>query len=161
MTMRLGTPNWDQYFLMIAEVVKLRSKDPNTQIGAVIVDSDNQIVATGYNDFPRAALNKAERFERPTKYDYMVHAEANAIFAAARRGVSLKGCKLYLVGPHFSCLDCARAIIQSGISEVHLPPPDYSNPTFKFRESEQLLTECGVKVVTYSTPLASPVWDET
>ena len=160
MTMRIGTPNWDKYFLMIADVVKLRSKDPNTQIGAVIVDDDNQIVATGYNGFPRGALNVAERFERPLKYDFFEHAERNAIYAAARRGVPLKGCKLYLVGKHFSCLDCARAIIQTGISEVHLPAPDYSNSTFKFGAAEALLKECGVEVVVYSDPLASPEWDD-
>lgn len=161
MTMRIGTPSWQNYFLQIAAVVKTRSKDPNTQIGCVIVDSDNQIVATGYNDLPRNARNVAQRFERPTKYDYMVHAEANAIFAAARRGISLKGCTLYLSGTHFSCLGCARAIIQSGISEVYLPTPDFNNTTHQFEESYNLLIECGVKVNVYSESVSVPVWDET
>ncbi len=158
---RLGVPGWDAYFLQIAEVVKLRSKDPNTQIGAVVVDEDNQIVATGYNGFPRGAQDVIERFERPMKYDYFEHAERNAIYAAARRGAALKGCRLYLSGPHFSCLDCTRAIIQTGIKEVFLPVPDLDNAVHKFDKSVELYRECGVKVNEYSGDISTPVWDET
>lgn len=156
---RIGVPSWENYFLQIAAVVAIRSKDPNTQIGAVIVDEDNQIAATGYNGFPRGAQNVISRFERPEKYDYFEHAERNAIFAAARRGVALKGSTLYLAGPHFSCLDCTRAIIQSGIRKVYLPKPDLENEVYKFGKSYDLYLECGVEVVTHEGSIPNPDWE--
>lgn len=143
-------PGWNDYFLTIAEAVGARSKDPSTQIGAVIVDDENQIVSTGYNGLPRGMVEDDPiLFERPSKYDYFEHAERNAIYAAARKGCSVKGCRIYLAGKHFCCLECARAIVQAGISEVFCPEPDFSNPTFKFDVALAILTECGVKV-TYT-----------
>lgn len=139
-------PTWDEYFLAIAEVVRTKSRDRETKIGAVIVDEDNQIVATGYNGFPRGVEYSDERLQRPAKYDFFEHAERNAIFAAARRGIPLKGCRLYLAGKHFSCLDCARAIIQTGISSVFMPEPDLSNAAYKFQTALNLFEESGVRV---------------
>jgi dCMP deaminase len=150
-------PTWDEYFLAIAEVVRTKSRDRQTKIGAVIVDEDNQIVATGYNGFPRGVSYSEERLRRPdpnhplgnmqeSKYDFFEHAERNAIFAAARRGIPLKGCRLYLAGKHFSCLDCARAIIQTGISSVFMPEPDLSNAAYKFQTALNLFEESGVRV---------------
>jgi dCMP deaminase len=84
--------NWTEYFLNIAETVKLKSKDRRTQIGAVIVGQDNEIVSTGYNSFPRGIDDEVEeRQQRPEKYYWIVHAEMNAILNAARIGVSTKG----------------------------------------------------------------------
>lgn len=139
-------PDWNEYFLAIAAVVATKSRDPNTKIGAVIVDEDNQIVATGYNGLPRGAVYLTERMDRAVKLDFFEHAERNAIYAAARRGIPLKGCKLYLAGKHFSCLDCARAIIQSGITEIFAPAPDLTNPVYKFQTALDLFEECGVRV---------------
>jgi deoxycytidylate deaminase len=83
--------NWTEYFLGIAEQVKLKSKDESTQIGAVIVGIDNEILSTGYNSFPRGMDDsKKERQERPEKYFWFEHAERNVIYNAARIGVSLK-----------------------------------------------------------------------
>lgn len=144
-------PDWHQYFLAIADVVRTKSRDPNTQIGAVIVDDDNQIVATGYNGLPRGAVYSPERLERPTKYDFFEHAERNAIYAAARRGIPLKGCRLYLSGTHFSCLECARAIIQTGIKAIYAPAPDLSNPVFKFQTALDLFGEAGVEVFIHGS----------
>ena len=144
--MTAAIPTWDEYFLAIAEVVRTKSRDRETKIGAVIVDEDNQIVATGYNGFPRGVEYSDERLTRPAKYDYFEHAERNAIFAAARRGIPLKGCRLYLAGKHFSCLDCARAIIQTGISAVFMPEPDMSNAAYKFQTALNLFEESGVRV---------------
>ena len=80
--------NWTEYFLNIAETVKLKSKDKRTQIGAVIVGRDNEIVSTGYNSFPRGIDDEVdERQVRPEKYYWIVHAEMNAILNAARIGV--------------------------------------------------------------------------
>ena len=103
----------------VAKLSSLRSKDPNTKVGACIVNSDNRIVGVGYNGLPfgcdddefpwtRQGDNEAE-----TKYPYVVHAELNAILNSIQ---SLKGCRLYV--SLFPCNECAKAIIQSGISEI-------------------------------------------
>lgn len=90
---------WREYFIQLAEVVKLKSKDEHTQIGVVIVGSGNEIISTGYNSFARGVKdNVNKRQQRPEKYYWFAHAERNAIYNAARIGVSTKGCRdvLYL-----------------------------------------------------------------
>ena len=110
--------NWIEYFLQIAETVKLKSKDQRTQIGAVIVGSDNEIVSTGYNSFPRGINDDIqERQERPEKYYWFEHAERNAIYNAARIGVSTLNTTMYMTCD-ISCADCARGIINAGISKI-------------------------------------------
>ena len=112
--------NWDEYFINIAEQVKLKSKDRKTQIGVVVVGKDNEIVSTGYNSFPRGINdNLNERQERPEKYFWFEHAERNAIYNAARIGVSTLGTTMYMTCG-MSCSDCARAIINSGVSKIVL-----------------------------------------
>ena len=112
--------NWDEYFINIAEQVKLKSKDNKTKIGVVIVGKDNEIVSTGYNSFPRGINDDVEeRQERPEKYFWFEHAERNAIYNAARIGVSTLGTTMYMTCG-ISCADCARAIINSGISKIVL-----------------------------------------
>jgi dCMP deaminase len=114
--------DWVNYFREIAEVVKTKSKDSATQIGAVIVGKDNEIVSTGYNSFPRGIDdNKIERQERPEKYYWMEHAERNAIINAARIGVSTKGTTMYLTCG-VPCCDCTRAIINAGVSQIYIYP---------------------------------------
>ena len=111
---------WDEYFINIAEQVKLKSKDKRTQIGVVIVGKDNEIVSTGYNSFPRGIIDDIkERQERPEKYFWFEHAERNAIYNAARIGVSTLGTTMYMTCG-MSCSDCARAIINSGVSKIVL-----------------------------------------
>lgn len=90
-----------------------RSKDPNTNVGAVIVDHAKSVVMTGYNGFAPGVEDTAERWQRPTKYDFVVHAEANAISRAARAGRSTEGCAMYVT--HYPCKDCAKLIISAGI----------------------------------------------
>jgi dCMP deaminase len=112
--------NWDEYFINIAEQVKLKSKDKKTKIGVVIVGKDNEIVSTGYNSFARGINDDVEeRQERPEKYFWFEHAERNAIYNAARIGVSTLGTTMYMTCG-ISCADCARAIINSGISKIVL-----------------------------------------
>ena len=112
--------NWDEYFINIAEQVKLKSKDKRTQIGVVVVGKDNEIVSTGYNSFARGINdNLDERQERPEKYFWFEHAERNAIYNAARIGVSTLGTTMYMTCG-MSCSDCARAIINSGVSKIVL-----------------------------------------
>lgn len=108
---------WDRYFMAMAEHAATLSKDQSTQLGCVIVGPDCEVRATGYNSFPRGINDDLpERQQRPIKYKFIEHAERNAIYNAARVGVSLKGCVLYCAWP--PCSDCARAIIQAGIREV-------------------------------------------
>lgn len=110
--------DWDQYFMGVAKLSALRSKDPNTQVGACIVNKNKRIVGTGYNGFPHNCednefpwCREGNYFE--TKYPYVVHAELNAIFNST---VVLEGCTLYV--SLFPCHECCKAIIQSGIKEI-------------------------------------------
>jgi len=145
--------NWTEYFREIATVVAKKSKDSKTHIGAVIVGKDKEIVSTGYNSFPRGLNdNLQERQERPEKYHWFEHAERNAIYNAARIGVSTKGCSLYL-SHWFPCVECTRAIIQSGITTLYCDPLDEkasnSNYNESFKRSIQMLREAGVELRYY------------
>jgi dCMP deaminase len=112
-----GSRSWDRYFMDIASLVSTRSKDLSTRVGAIIV-SERTILSTGYNGFPRGVNdNRVDRFERPEKYLWTVHAEENAIFNAARIGSKVDGSSIY-VTPLFPCGDCAKSIISAGIREV-------------------------------------------
>lgn len=103
-------------------LVASKSKDPSTKVGAVIVGEDDEILSIGFNGFPRGVREDLpERWERPEKYEWVVHAEENAILNAARVGTSLKGATLY-VGGH-PCASCAGSIVQAGISTVVCCPP--------------------------------------
>ncbi len=141
--------NWDEYFINIAHQVKLKSKDIHTQIGVVIVGKDNEIVSTGYNSFPRGindGLN--ERQERPEKYFWFEHAERNAIYNAARIGVSTLGTKMYMTCD-ISCADCARGIINAGIKEVifcHSEKPWPQVWIDSANRSKQMFLEAGITV---------------
>jgi dCMP deaminase len=111
--------NWDVFFLELAQfVAEKRSKDPSTKVGAVIVDEFNRIVSIGYNGFPRGVNDCPELYaNREEKYKRVVHAELNAILNAGR---SVAGCTLY-VWPLFTCNDCAKIVIQSGIGRIVYP----------------------------------------
>ena len=111
--------SWDTYFMSIAVLSGMRSPDPSTQVGAVIVDRDKVIQSVGYNGWPRgieAFADDDPRWNRPEKYFWMSHAEENAILNAGRIGVKLEGCSLYV--PIHPCAGCARMILQVGITEV-------------------------------------------
>ncbi len=126
---REGYISWDEYFMGVALLAAERSKDPNTQVGACIVDEDNRIVSTGYNGFPYGCSDDEYPWSREgkntedTKYGYVVHAELNAILNA--RGRSVVGTRLYVA--LFPCNECAKAIIQSGIREVVYLSDKYAN----------------------------------
>lgn len=145
--------NWTEYFLNLVEQVKLKSKDQSTQIGAVIVGNDNEVLSTGYNSFPRGLNdNVPERLERPEKYLWIEHAERNAIYNAARHGISLKGSTIYL-SSGVPCMDCARAIINSGIKKVYCKQVCTTKNKEMWEESQRkaqiMLSECGVEVIFY------------
>lgn len=110
---------WDEYFVGLLDGIRRKSKDKHTQHGCIIVGPNHEIRSTGYNSFPRGIDdNVPERFERPEKYLWMEHSERNAIFNAARVGVPLDGCTLYVSG--IPCIDCCRAIIQCGIKTIKI-----------------------------------------
>ena len=144
---------WTEYFLNIAEQVKQKSKDQSTQIGAVIVGEDKEVLSTGYNSFPRGLDDSLpERQERPEKYFWMEHAERNAIYNAARIGVSLKNSTIYLTSG-LPCMDCARGIVNSGIKTVYCKQICTTKNKDKWDESQkkslELLRECDVDVIYY------------
>jgi len=112
--------SWDQYFMNLVYLIAMRSEDPMTKIGAVIVASDKSIISTGYNGFPRGVKTTEERLQRPLKYSFVVHAEANALHLAGR---DCTGAKMYTQG--LPCTECAKAIIQRGISKIIIDK-DYS-----------------------------------
>jgi len=139
--------DWDNRFMNLASHISKWSRDPNRKIGAVIVGDDNTEKSIGYNGLPNNAdINKLDRYEKPQKYMWVEHAERNAIYKAGKNGVQLEGCKIYVT--YFPCVDCARAIIQSGIKEVCSPKPNFTHHRWgeSWKISQQMFKECGVKI---------------
>jgi dCMP deaminase len=119
MTKRSGYLSWDEYFMGVALLSAQRSKDPNTQVGACVVNPKNKIVGVGYNGFPTGCSDDQFPWAREgdflqTKYPYICHAELNAVIN--KISADLYGCRLYVA--LFPCNECAKVIIQSGITEV-------------------------------------------
>jgi dCMP deaminase len=138
-------------YLRLAEFqADLFSKDPNRKVAALVIDANYNIRSTGFNGFPRGFEEKNERWERPTKYDYVVHAEANSICTAARNGTTLSGCTL--VSTMFPCQDCAKLIIQAGITKIITRKPTNKESSWlhSFEKSKEMFGECGVKIVHLS-----------
>jgi dCMP deaminase len=108
--------SWGHYFMDMAHMASTRSKDPNTNVGAVLVDNNRSIIETGYNGFAPGLKENEERWQRPTKYAYVIHAEQNAIGRAARAGKRLDGATLFCT--HLPCKECAKMILASGIRNV-------------------------------------------
>lgn len=147
MPKREGYISWDEFFMGAAMLCAKRSKDPNTQVGACIVNNENRIVSVGYNGFPAGCDDDVFPWERSdddrynTKYLYVCHAELNAILNA--RGTNLTGNRLYVA--LFPCNECAKAIIQSGITEVIYLSNKYKD-TPETRASKRMLEAAGVKL---------------
>ncbi|MCH4889612.1 dCMP deaminase family protein [Acidaminobacter sp. JC074] len=138
--------SWDEYFLSVALVSAMRSKDPNTQVGACIVDNENKIVSIGYNGFPVGCSDDELPWDNEggfleTKYAFSCHAELNAILNSSRS--NLKGCSVYTT--LFPCNECAKAIIQSGISEIVYLSDKYAD-TDIVKASKLMLNKSGVKL---------------
>ena len=149
--------SWNEYFMGIALLASKRSKDPNTQVSACIVNADNVILSTGYNGFPYGCSDDEFPWEREgsdTKYNYVVHAELNAILNAGGR--SLKGARIFV--DLFPCNECAKAIIQSGIQEVVYLYDKYAD-SMATLASKRMLNAAGVKTTKLDTPLSSLTLD--
>ena len=117
--------NWDEYFMGVAMLSAMRSKDPNTQVGACIVSPEQKIMSMGYNGFPSGCSDDEFTWAREgedNKYFYSTHSELNAILNY--RGGSLEGAKMYV--SLFPCNECAKAIIQSGIRKIIFDSEKYS-----------------------------------
>lgn len=141
---REGYIDWDEYFMAIAKLSELRSKDPNTQVGACIVNDENIILSIGYNGFPRGCSDDEYPWDRTgedTKYPYVVHSEANAILNS--QGKILKGAKIYVT--LFPCNECTKLIIQSGIKEVIYLSDKYIGTPSNL-QSKRMLKSANVKI---------------
>ena len=141
--------DWNQRFLSLAEHISTWSKDPSTQVGAVIVDDQRRIISTGYNGFPRGVEDWPSRLDnRDVKYEMIVHGEINAILFANQ---NLQGAVLY-TWPFMPCSRCAAIVIQSGIRTVVAPYND--NPRWKdsFELTEQMFRESGVRLIVTGGP---------
>nr|WP_255551663.1 dCMP deaminase family protein [Aridibaculum aurantiacum] len=136
--------SWDEYFMGVALLSGRRSKDPNTQVGACIVNHQNKIVGAGYNGLPIGLSDDQFPWQKTgdfleTKYPYVCHAELNAILNNI--GMNLAGCRIYTA--LFPCNECAKAIIQSGIVEVIFLSDKYDG-TDVSRASKAMLNAAGV-----------------
>ncbi len=143
--------NWDEYFMGVALLSAERSKDPNSQVGACIVSSDNKILSIGYNGFPIGCSDNEISWEREgefidTKYPYVCHAELNAILNYT--GTTLKESKIYV--SLFPCNECAKAIIQCGIKEIIYMCDKYAD-TDSVKVSKKMFDMSGVKYTKYES----------
>ena len=137
--------SWDEYFMGVALLSARRSKDPNTQVGACIVNDKNKIVGAGYNGLPIGCDDNDFPWEKQgsfleTKYPYICHAELNAILNNI--GMDLHGCKIYTA--LFPCNECTKAIIQSGINEVIYLSDKYDGTETSIA-SKKMLDKAGIQ----------------
>jgi len=138
--------DWITYFMTVAKVSSLRSKDPNSKVGAVIVNNLNQIVATGYNGFPRGVNDDDFPWNRDgdfleSKYAYVAHAELNAIVSARR---DLTGFDLYVT--LFPCNECAKIVIQAGIKKIYYLEDKYEKSE-SIQASKKMLTAAKIDFI--------------
>ena len=139
--------SWNEYFMGVAILASKRSKDPNTQVGACIVDKNNIILSTGYNGLPYGCSDDEYTWERTgedTKYKYVVHAELNAILNA--QGKDLKNARIFV--DLFPCNECAKAIIQAGIKRVIYASDKYKDTPASIA-SRRMFDAAGVEYHEY------------
>ena len=147
---------WDEYFMGLAHLSALRSKDPNTQVGAAIVDENHRVVSVGYNGFPTGVSDDEFPWSREgdvltSKYAFVVHAELNAILNSQR---SVRGCTIYV--SLFPCNECAKAIIQSGIKKIVYESDKYNGVDTNIA-SKRMLRAAGVELVCISNTISIQV----
>ena len=141
--------SWDEMFILQAALIAQKSKDPSTKVGCVIVGDDNAILSMGFNGFPRGVdENSPLRWKRPEKYNWVEHAERNAIYNAARHGINLLGARAYLNWEPKPCADCTRALIQAGIKEIIGPNRAFggkgAGKHYSIDHADIMLREAGV-----------------
>ena len=148
---REGVLSWDEYFMGVALLSAQRSKDNSSQVGACIVSPENKILSMGYNGMPRGCFDDDMPWEREgeplkTKYMYVCHAELNAILNHAASAGSLKGARIYTT--LFTCNECAKALIQSGIAEVIYYEDKYAG-TDSVVASKRMFDLVGIRYTPY------------
>lgn len=147
--------SWDEYFMSIAQLSSMRSKDPNTQVGACIASEDNRVLSVGYNGAPNNFDDKDFPWDREgdpleTKYPYVCHAELNAILNFRGNMRELQGARLYVY--YFPCVKCTQALIQAGIREViYLHDFDHSSKDIDTAASIRMFEQCGIKYRQFNT----------
>ena len=141
--------SWDEYFMGVAVLSSMRSKDPNTQVGACIVSDDNKIIGVGYNGFPRGCSDDDLPWAREggwceTKYPYVCHAELNALLNYS--GFRLQGARIYTT--LFPCNECTKALIQSGIKEIIYAEDKYAD-TASVMAAKKMMKSAGITYRKY------------
>ena len=149
---------WHQRYLRLAESVATWSKDPSSQIGSVAVGDKGQVLSQGFNGFPRGIRDTNKRLKnREEKYRFIVHAEMNCIYNATYSGVSLDGATLYVSGLPV-CSECAKGIIQVGITHVVMWDREYPEKWMNsFYNSKELFDEADVKI-TFVKEMTNEGW---
>lgn len=162
-TIKKGLRDYKRTFYMNSEKAKkylklaryqaeLFSKDPSTKVAAILLSHDAHVIlSTGYNGIPRKMNDTmVERWQRPTKYTYCVHAECNAVCNAARAGMSLDNSIAVIT--LFPCCDCAKMLIQSGVSTIIAPEPDFNMPRWgeQFLLSSKMFKEVGMNMILFT-----------
>ena len=145
---------WKDYFLQHLWIAQSMSKDANTKVGALIIDTDSKVVvASGWNCLPRNVLHTPERSERPLKYLYTSHAEQSCLTNALRLGVRVNG--LTMLCTLACCSQCSASIINSGIGELVTPTPclDHVSCGEQYQHSIAMLEESGVQWIYDDTLL--------
>ena len=153
MTTAKQADQWDRRFLELAATIGTWSKDRSAKTGCVIVGADRLVCSTGFNGFVRGVDdNIASRHERPAKYSWTEHAERNAIYNAARMGVSLVGTTCYV--NWFPCVDCARAIIQTGMVRLVGLQPNHNDVKWgtDFKFALDMFDEVGLEFTLFDLP---------
>lgn len=139
--------NWAEYLMGFAEHAAKKSKD-STKVGAILVDDKNSVILTGFNGPPRGVSDLPERFERPVKYMYASHAEANLVAFAARLGIRTEGCMV--VTTHMPCAACTRSLIQAGIKTIVYGQGHYQALVAESDHVEMMCEEAGVSLVDFT-----------
>ena len=146
----MNRPDFDTYLMSLCLVIAQRSIDPSTKHGAIAVDKEHSILATGYNSPPRGCYDKEIPLTRPEKYPYFLHAEEALICNAARNGIGLRDATLYVSG--YPCSSCMRKIINSGFRFVFYGPIGSNCVDSADREvSNQMLVYQGMQVMPYKS----------
>ncbi|MBE6480286.1 MAG: dCMP deaminase family protein [Olsenella sp.] len=149
--------SWDEFFMRVAVAASLRSKDPNTQVGACIAGPDNRILSVGYNGTP-SGLNDDDfpwdTTEDPLtdKHNYVIHAEANAILNYRGSLKELSGARVYVT--LFPCKECAKTLAQAGIGEVVYLDDKYGE-TIDGKVAKSVLDRCGVSYRQMRLPVSA------
>ena len=146
---RMHGKAWGDRYINLAKEISTWSKDPSTQVGAVVIGNNGEVLSQGYNGFPRSIKDTPQRLkDRGKKYNLVVHAEMNAIYNASLNGVSLKGSTLYVYGLPI-CNECAKGVIQVGIDKVIATrPADYNKEWDEsIKDAKALFKEAEVEYI--------------